>query len=223
MSGRDDYVEVSERIQEFRAKYPDGCLRPADPSVPYRIERIGEGQNAQTFVVVVAAAYRTPDDPNPGIGMAWEPCPGRTNFTRFSELMNAETSAWGRALVAVGAADAKRGVASADELRNRAPESPARKSTRKAAPRNVDGDGDGEPDTTRLPDATRRKLMALFGQLGLSGDKDRAERLRLASEWVGRELPTSNDLTPREASVVIAALEARLAEPPAGADDGPAS
>ena len=33
--------------------------------------------------------------------------------------MNAETSAWGRALIAVGAADAKRHIASANEVRNR--------------------------------------------------------------------------------------------------------
>jgi len=51
--------------------------------------------------------------------LASEPVPGKTNFTRDSELMNAETSAWGRALIAVGAADAKRGIASANEVRNR--------------------------------------------------------------------------------------------------------
>jgi hypothetical protein len=28
----------------------------------------------------------------PGIGMAWEPFPGRTPYTKASELMNAETS-----------------------------------------------------------------------------------------------------------------------------------
>jgi hypothetical protein len=32
--------------------------------------------------------------------------------------MNAETSSWGRALIAVGAADAKKGIASANEVRN---------------------------------------------------------------------------------------------------------
>ena len=110
-----DYIDVSARIVEFREKYPDGCLRPADPAVPYRIEDV----NGKLFLSVVAAAYRTPDDPTPGIGMAWEPLPGPTNFTRDSELQNAETSAWGRALIAVGAADARRGVASANEVNNR--------------------------------------------------------------------------------------------------------
>lgn len=110
-----DYVDVPARIAEFRAKYPAGCLQPADLSTPYRVETIGD----KTFVVVVAAAYRTPDDIRPGVGMAYELFPGRTSFTKDSELQNAETSAWGRAIVAVLAADTKRSVASQEEVRNR--------------------------------------------------------------------------------------------------------
>ncbi len=97
---------------------------------------------------------------------------------------------------------------------------PARKatSTRRASAQPAEED---RPE--KLPDHTRRKLMALFGQIGLSGDKDRAARLQLASEWVGRPLGSANELNAREAAVVIAALEARIAEPPAGHDDGPTS
>lgn len=104
----DDYVEVPERIIQFRERYPDGTLQAE--LVPSPVEG---------FIVVKAYAYRTPDDQRPGVGWAWEPVPGKSNFTRDSELMNAETSAWGRALIAVGAADAKRGIASANEVRNR--------------------------------------------------------------------------------------------------------
>lgn len=120
MSGYDqdrlsDYVDVPARIAEFRAKHPEGCLQPANLAEPYRVETIGD----RTYVVVVAAAYRTPEDTRPGIGMAYEQWPGRTPYTRDSELQNAETSAWGRAIVAVLAADTKRSVASAEEVRNR--------------------------------------------------------------------------------------------------------
>lgn len=105
------YVDVAERLRVLRDKHPDASLQPADPAQPYRIEQVGEA----TFVVYVAACYRTPDDPRPGIGVAWESYPGRTPYTRGSELMNAETSAWGRAIVAALAADSKH-VASLEEL-----------------------------------------------------------------------------------------------------------
>jgi len=108
-----DYVEVNERIIEFRDKHPDGSLQA-------EIVELRED-----LVIVKAYAYRTPDDTCPGTGLASEPIPGKTNFTRDSELMNAETSAWGRALIAVGAADAKRGITSANEARNRAANSQA--------------------------------------------------------------------------------------------------
>lgn len=114
----EQYIDVAERIVEFRDKYPEGSLQPADLAQPYRIEPIGD----HLYIVVVAAAYRTPEDPRPGIGMAYEVFPGRTPYTKFSELQNAETSAWGRAIVAALAADTKRGIASAQEMRNRGDE-----------------------------------------------------------------------------------------------------
>jgi hypothetical protein len=70
-------------------------------------------------MVYSAAAYRTPDDQLPGVGWAYEPIPGPTNFTRDSELQNAETAAWGRAMVAALAVDTKKGIASSEEVRNR--------------------------------------------------------------------------------------------------------
>lgn len=113
-SSLDNYVDVAERLATFREKYPEGSMQPADRAVPYRIETI----DGKTYVAVVAAAYRSPDDSMPGIGMAWEPVPGQTPYTKDSELQNAETAAWGRAVVAALAADTKK-IASRDEVRNR--------------------------------------------------------------------------------------------------------
>lgn len=109
-----DYKEVTERIADFKAKHPEGSLQPVDLAQPYRIEIL----DGQTFIVYMAAAYRTPDDPRPGIGLAWEPFPGKTPYTRDSELQNAETSSWGRAIVAALASESKH-VASAQDVRNR--------------------------------------------------------------------------------------------------------
>lgn len=110
MSG---YREVSERIQDFRKQYPDGSLQSEIVPSPF-----------DGFIIVKAYAYRHPEDPRPGVGLAWEQVPGATPYTRNSELQNAETSAWGRAIIAVGASDAQK-VASANEVRNRRAEQDA--------------------------------------------------------------------------------------------------
>jgi len=114
MSGfAEDYIPVNERIAKFIETYPQGSLRPLWPDEPYRV--LGEGDTK--WLVYGACAYRTPDDPAPGVGLAWEPVPGRTPYTRGSELMVAETSAWGRALAAIGIATNK-SIASAEEVRS---------------------------------------------------------------------------------------------------------
>jgi hypothetical protein len=111
-----DYIDVAERIATFRSLHPDGSLQQV--SLDFR--EVGNRQ----WVIYTAAAYRTPDDPRPGIGTAWEPVPGATNFTRDSEVQNAETAAWGRAIVAALAGDTKRSIASAEEVRNRQDRAP---------------------------------------------------------------------------------------------------
>jgi hypothetical protein len=87
-----DYIDVATRIIEFREKYPTGSLQQV------KLEFVTV--NNKDWVVYTAAAFRTPEDIRPGIGTAWEPIPGPTNFTRDSEVQNAETAAWGRAMVA---------------------------------------------------------------------------------------------------------------------------
>jgi hypothetical protein len=106
----DSYNTVPERITEFASKHPEGSLT-----------RVGELQFVSyagaTWVIYTAAAYRTPDDPRPGIGTAWERIPGLTPYTKGSEVQNAETSAWGRAIVAALGADTRKGIASNEERR----------------------------------------------------------------------------------------------------------
>jgi hypothetical protein len=110
-----DYIDVATRIIEFREKYPLGSLQQVN------MEFVSEF-GGKDWVVYTAAAYRTPDDERPGIGTAWEPVPGPTRFTRDSEVQNAETAAWGRAMVAALAVDTRKGIASQEEVRNRTQE-----------------------------------------------------------------------------------------------------
>ena len=119
----DDYVTVAERIEQFRNKYPEGSLQCEWQMVfiPTAVKQPDGtwGTLDRPIIVAKAFAYRTPDDPRPGVGHAQESLPGKTPYTKDSELMNAETSAWGRAIIAVLAADTKRGVASRDEVQSR--------------------------------------------------------------------------------------------------------
>lgn len=157
MSGFDlgDYVGVDERIRELRDKYPDASLQPANPLRAYEVVEVA----GKTFIVYTAACYRSPDDARPGIGIAWEPFPGPTTYTRDSELQNAETSAWGRAIVAALAADTRRGIASANEVRNRS------------------GNGNGAP-----PQATdKQRLVAECQKRSIPATK--ANMDAIAAEW----------------------------------------
>lgn len=117
----DGYVDVAERIAEFAEKYPEGSLQS---TVIYHQDPAGW--------FCTAKAYRTPDDPRPGVGHAFEPVPGKTPYTRDSEAQNAETSAWGRAIVALGFQTKK--IASKQEVQarqngDRHPEAQARADT----------------------------------------------------------------------------------------------
>jgi hypothetical protein len=125
-----NYVEVNERIAAFKSQHPDGCLQSE-----WEIVEVA----GHTYIVVKAYAYRTPDDERPGIGTAWEPYPGKTPYTKQSELMVGETSAWGRAIAALGF-EVHRGVASREEVRSA--------SERRSAP----------PTTT--PKQAKRKTLA---------------------------------------------------------------
>lgn len=110
MSGRpdmSDYVEVNERIIAFVEKYPEGSLQADIHTL------------TDSLVVMKAYAYRTADDQRPGIGWSSLQIPGKTNFTRDAEIENCETSAWGRAIAALGF-EVKRGIASRQEVENKA-------------------------------------------------------------------------------------------------------
>lgn len=101
-----NYVEVADRIQAFYEKYPEGSLQ----SEIYHLDA--------EIVVMKAWAYRTPDDPRPGMGWSSMLIPGATPYTKGSEIENTETSAWGRAIAALGF-EVRRGIASRDEIANK--------------------------------------------------------------------------------------------------------
>jgi hypothetical protein len=64
-------------------------------------------------------------------------------------------------------------------------------------------------NTGGYTDQQRRKIMALFGELGMSGTDRRDDRLSLTAEILGRDIDSTNDLTRTEAGVLIEDLENR--------------
>jgi hypothetical protein len=179
----DDYVDVAERLRILKEKHPDAVVRPWNPDQPYKIEEIG----GQVFIVYTAACFRTPDDPLPAIAVAWEEFPGKTQFTRGSELMNAETSAWGRCIVAALVSDTKK-IASLQEVRNRqAPAVPVRE----------------VPDTTPFGGASAEQQETIRKLAKQASVKNIAE---LASGMVGRKVTSAKALTAKEATELITHL-----------------
>lgn len=155
-----DYKGVAERIADLKAAHPDARLRPANPEKPYTIETIG----SQVFIVYTAAVYRDADDMLPAIAVAWEPFPGRTPYTKDSELQNAETSAWGRAIVAALRSEAKGGVASSEDVRNRQAEQDSNLGPAMATPKQLSDFG----DVVRwLDDEQRASVKAWMAEQGI--------------------------------------------------------
>lgn len=110
-----DYREVNDRLDEFFERYPEGRIDGT-----YEIREIPDkNDTVRPHFIYRAHAYRSAEDMVPAVGHAQEPIPGLTPYTKGSELMNAETSAWGRALVALGIKAKGESVASANEVRNR--------------------------------------------------------------------------------------------------------
>lgn len=181
-----DYVDVAERIRIFRERFPEGSLQPLNLDKPFDLITI----DGKTIIVYIAAAYRWPEDPRPGIGIASEPYPGTTPYSKNSEIMVAETSAWGRAIVAALAADSKR-VASLDEVRAR------REAEQRQHPTQTPPDAPQAPqsaDKPRQEPATLQQEKALYA----------------ISKKLDKLPPAKGTLTKAEAGKLIEKLQAEL-------------
>lgn len=166
----DGYVDVSTRLRLALAKFPD--LRVSE-SLPV-VVNAGEGM----FVQVTCTVWRSPDDPLPCTASAWERTPGRSAFTRDSEMMNASTSALGRALGLMGFGIVA-SMASEDEVQLRIHDrsggaQPSREAGNRA-PQYTEPDPAGEierPRTTSTDAASDKQLGLLRGMMRARGVDD---------------------------------------------------
>lgn len=100
------YIDVKQKVELFLQAHPEGSLQ---------FTFMGVCEHNEQMIWGIAYAYRNPNDLKPGIGHAQELAIGKTNFTRGSELQNLETSAWGRAISALGIG-LTAGIATKDEV-----------------------------------------------------------------------------------------------------------
>ena len=187
-----DYVEVKERIRLFYEQYPDGRLTTAQVHVSVDYDDTPR-------VWVHAQAFRTADDPHPADGWSWMVLPGTSSFTRGSELENTETSAWGRAIGALGIGIAG-SIATANEVRGK--------------------QDDHRPPPDR-PQLTREVHDGLIGTFAVSGTQDgqlretpdgwvlpfrlksgsKAGQICLAHDYIAKSLANRGDLTGQRVTV----------------------
>ena len=170
----ENYVDVPQRIKLFYEKYPEGSLQ-MDPDLQF--QTVGD----QIIVIGRAYAYRHPGDEKPGIGTAQEYLPGKTNFTRGSEIQNLETSCWGRAIGALGIGIDK-AIASKEEVEL-------------AMERN-------KPEKVMMKRANPglKQIVELLGAQGIT-EKDAI--LAAVRGLVNREISSSNELTDDEITLII--------------------
>jgi len=208
-----DYVTVAERIAAFHEKYPEGRIQS-------EVLTLNDHE-----VLVKAEAYRKPDDPRPGIGHSWLGIPGSTPYTRGSEVENAETSAWGRALAALGF-EVKKGIATRDEAANKEGEQrparqPAQNAPQRPAPRPVRQDSPPPPAAPQrppsAPTAPTGEGMSLRDALqALEGIDKRAisdKGKELYGQWSLKEM------TPEQRAHVVEELTGGIKAPAPPADD----
>ena len=101
-----NYVTVAERVAMFYEKYPEG-------SIQFEFMGVMDGDPLKMWGV--ARAYRTPDDPLPGIGTASELINGKSPYTNGSQLQNLETACWGRACASLNIGTSK-GLSTKEEI-----------------------------------------------------------------------------------------------------------
>ena len=184
-----DYIDVATRLTEMREKFPE--LTMSQVKMEF-VEVAGK-----SWVVYTAAAYRAPDDVQPGIGTAWEPIPGPTSFTKDSEVQNAETAAWGRALLAIGAST-KNGIASHEEVTNRqGPDNQGQRPESQPRGQSVEGKQDDDPRLVAILKAEGHgndfvdQLCGKYRQYGSLSEKQLDSGLNAAGRILGNETRVS--------------------------------
>jgi len=186
-----DYVDVPTRLAMALTKFPELRIQESRPHI-IEVEQ-------QKYVEISCTVWRDANDTNPMVAYCWEQIPGKTPYTRGSEMMNASTSCLGRALGFLGMGIGK-SIASRDEVQI----AQSRQPTQLAAV--VPMHEMPFPDAPVQEYATPKQLgmmRALANGQNIKQDDLKA----YCSTVLGRQINATGDLTKRDLSKIIDALK----------------
>ena len=186
-----NYTTVNERIIQFYDRYPTGVIS----THPAKIVELG----SSTFISVLAEVYTSPDAAAV-VAEAWEPYPGKTPYTRDSEMMNAATSAIGRALMQL-AIGIDRAGASRDEVQARTPLDVI--ADKHEADKGKRLPMRGENATRPLTEGQRKMVKAVVHKA--VGSWERTNQAQALTELLKRDISTLDDLCMADVDIIKAA------------------
>ena len=188
-----DYVDVPTRLAEALKRWPDLRIQETKPLIVT--------VDNQQYVEISCTVWRDSTDLMPTVAYCWEPIPGRTPYTKGSEMMNASTSCLGRALGFLGMGIGK-SIASRNEVQARQPSPIAEVTPIRADLEQPFGD---TTDTKQYASPKQRGMIrarAFEKKIGTT------ELMPYINKVLGNEYSSIEALSKQEASQVIESLQA---------------
>jgi len=187
-----DYVDVPTRLAEALKRWPNLRIQETKPIIVV--------VDNQQYVEISCTVWRDETDLLPMIAYCWEPIPGRTPYTKGSEMMNASTSCLGRALGFLGMGIGK-SIASRNEVQARQPSPIA-----VVVPLRDDLE---QPfgDTTDTKQYVSPKQRGMIRALAFEKKIGTAELMPYINKLLKNEYSSIEALSKQEASQVIESLQ----------------
>ena len=187
-----DYVDVPTRLAEALKRWPDLRIQETKPLIVT--------VDNQQYVEISCTLWRDSTDLMPTVAYCWEPIPGRTPYTKGSEMMNASTSCLGRALGFLGMGIGK-SIASRNEVQARQPSPIAEVTPIRADLEQPFGD---TTDTKQYASPKQRGMIrarAFEKKIGTT------ELMPYINKVLGNEYSSIEALSKQEASKVIDSMQ----------------
>jgi hypothetical protein len=187
-----DYVDVPTRLAEALKRWPDLRIQESKPVIVT--------VDNQQYVEISCTVWRDAADLKPCIAYCWEPIPGRTPYTKNSEMMNASTSCLGRSLGMMGMHIGK-SIASRNEVQARQPATIAEVTPIRADLEQPFG------DTTDTKQYASPKQRGMIRALAFEKKIGTTELMPYINKVLDNKYSSIEALSKQEASTVIESLQ----------------